>query len=146
VTFLISLTFKQTAAFSVKAIPWLAGCKFFDPHPASSYPLPPPWQITLTSAPVTRSRFDSRRLCGKKPRTTGDLVQVLWHKRDYPKIQILTTEGLLNGTERVNAPPQNNPFAKSARESVETRTNRNALTTAKNPTASSKFNSPHFLC
>jgi len=32
------------------------------------------------------------------------------------RIQILTVEGLLNGTERVDAPPQINPFAMAARE------------------------------
>jgi SAM-dependent methyltransferase len=40
----------------------------------------------------------------------------LWHDKDYPKVQILTIEGLLNKTERVNAPPQMNPFAKAQRE------------------------------
>jgi hypothetical protein len=33
-----------------------------------------------------------------------------------PRIQILTVEGLLNGIERVDAPPQLNPFAMAARE------------------------------
>ena len=42
-----------------------------------------------------------------------------WHKRDYPRLQILTVEGLLNGTERPSAPPQENPFAKAGRESPE---------------------------
>jgi len=32
------------------------------------------------------------------------------------KIQILTIEGLLSGNERVEAPPQMNPFAKAQRE------------------------------
>src|SRR6266550_693301 len=40
----------------------------------------------------------------------------LWHDKDYPRIQILTVEGLLSGTERVDAPPQINPFAMAARE------------------------------
>ena len=40
----------------------------------------------------------------------------LWHDKDYPRIQILTVEGLLNGTERIDAPPQINPFAMAARE------------------------------
>jgi len=40
----------------------------------------------------------------------------LWHDKDYPKIQILTVEGLLSGNERVEAPPQMNPFAKAHRE------------------------------
>lgn len=43
----------------------------------------------------------------------------LWHEKDYPRIQIVTIEGLLNGTERVNAPPQINPFAIAAREEVD---------------------------
>jgi site-specific DNA-methyltransferase (adenine-specific) len=42
----------------------------------------------------------------------------LWHDKDYPRIQIVTVEGLLNGTERVDAPPQINPFAMAARESA----------------------------
>jgi hypothetical protein len=41
----------------------------------------------------------------------------LWHDRDYPKIQIVSVEGLLNGKERVEAPPQLNPFAQALRES-----------------------------
>jgi NACHT-associated inactive restriction endonuclease len=40
----------------------------------------------------------------------------LWHDKDYPRLQILTVEGLLNGSERVDAPPQLNPFAMAARE------------------------------
>ena len=40
----------------------------------------------------------------------------LWHDKDYPRIQILTVEGLLAGNERVDAPPQINPFAMAARE------------------------------
>jgi hypothetical protein len=35
---------------------------------------------------------------------------------EYPKIQILTVEGLLAGTERLEAPPAANPFAKAERE------------------------------
>ena len=46
----------------------------------------------------------------------GRYASKLWHKKDYPKIQILTIEGLLDGTERVEAPPQDNPFAKAQRE------------------------------
>ncbi len=42
----------------------------------------------------------------------------LWHDKDYPRIQILTVEGLLSGTERIDAPPQINPFAMAARESA----------------------------
>jgi hypothetical protein len=34
----------------------------------------------------------------------------------YPKIQILTIEGLLSKTELVDAPPQMNPFSKAQRE------------------------------
>jgi len=46
----------------------------------------------------------------------GRYTSKLWHDKDYPKIQLLTIEGLLNGTERVEAPPQSNPFAKAQRE------------------------------
>ena len=46
----------------------------------------------------------------------GRYESKLWHDKDYPKIQILTIEGLLNGTERVEAPTQINPFAKAQRE------------------------------
>lgn len=35
----------------------------------------------------------------------GLFVSKLWHDKDYPKIQIFTIEGVLNGTERVAAPP-----------------------------------------
>jgi site-specific DNA-methyltransferase (adenine-specific) len=38
------------------------------------------------------------------------------YQKEYPKIQILTVEGLLNGSERLEAPPQANPFAKAERE------------------------------
>ena len=47
----------------------------------------------------------------------GRYTSKLWHDKDYPRIQILTVEGLLNGTERIDAPPQINPFAMAARES-----------------------------
>ena len=46
----------------------------------------------------------------------GRYASKLWHDKDYPRIQILTVEGLLNGTERIDAPPQINPFAMAARE------------------------------
>jgi hypothetical protein len=48
----------------------------------------------------------------------GRYSSKLWHDKDYPRIQILTVEGLLNGTERIDAPPQLNPFATAARESA----------------------------
>jgi hypothetical protein len=48
----------------------------------------------------------------------GHYTSKLWHDKDYPRIQILTVEGLLNGNERVDAPPQINPFAMAARESA----------------------------
>ena len=47
---------------------------------------------------------------------SGRYAPKLWHDKDYPKIQLLTIEGLLNKTERVDAPPQMNPFAKAQRE------------------------------
>ena len=46
----------------------------------------------------------------------GRYISALWHDKDYPKIQILTVEGLLDGSERVDGPPQMNPFAKAQRE------------------------------
>jgi site-specific DNA-methyltransferase (adenine-specific) len=46
----------------------------------------------------------------------GRFTSKLWHEKDYPRIQILTVEGLLNGSERIDAPPQINPFATAARE------------------------------
>ncbi|MGP8199070.1 MAG: DNA methyltransferase [Limisphaerales bacterium] len=46
----------------------------------------------------------------------GRYTSKFWHDKDYPKIQILTIEGLLDGTERVEAPPPLNPFAKAQRE------------------------------
>lgn len=46
----------------------------------------------------------------------GRYESKLWHDKDYPKIQILTIEGLLSGKERMEAPLQLNPFAKAQRE------------------------------
>jgi DNA modification methylase len=46
----------------------------------------------------------------------GRYTSKLWHDKDYPRIQILTIEGLLDGTERVETPPRLNPFAKAQRE------------------------------
>jgi hypothetical protein len=46
----------------------------------------------------------------------GRYTSKIWHEEDYPRIQILTIEGLLDGSERVDAPPPLNPFAKAQRE------------------------------
>jgi site-specific DNA-methyltransferase (adenine-specific) len=46
----------------------------------------------------------------------GRYESKLWHDKHYPKIQILTIEGLLSGKERVAAPPQMSPLAKAPRE------------------------------
>jgi hypothetical protein len=46
----------------------------------------------------------------------GRHVSRMWHEKDYPKIQSLTIKGLLDGRERVDAPPQLNPFSKAQRE------------------------------
>ena len=48
----------------------------------------------------------------------GRYESKLWHKTDYPKIQILTIEGLLNGSERLEAPPQEDPIAKAGKETI----------------------------
>ncbi|HEX4706183.1 MAG TPA: hypothetical protein VH229_00465 [Candidatus Udaeobacter sp.] len=45
------------------------------------------------------------------PDASVDLVYL-----DYPRKQTLTIEGVLNGTERIDAPNQLNPFAMAARE------------------------------
>src|SRR5208282_6652927 len=46
----------------------------------------------------------------------GRYTPKMYHTKDYPKIQIFTIEGLLSGQERVEAPPQENPFAKAGAE------------------------------
>jgi len=43
----------------------------------------------------------------------GRYASKTWDDKDYPKIQILTVKGLLSGKERLEAPPQVNPFAKA---------------------------------
>jgi hypothetical protein len=48
----------------------------------------------------------------------GDNLKWLSDRKDYPRIQIFTVEGLPNGTERIDAPPQLNPFAMAVRESA----------------------------
>jgi hypothetical protein len=53
----------------------------------------------------------------------GRYTSKLWHDKDYPHIQILTVEGLLDGTERIDAPPQVNPFAMAARRASTRKTN-----------------------
>jgi len=47
--------------------------------------------------------------------SAGRLKSRLWQK-EYPRIQIVTVEGLLNGTVRLNLPNQMNPFAMAARQ------------------------------
>ncbi len=44
----------------------------------------------------------------------GRYTSKLWKKKDYPKIQILTIEGLLQGTERPDTPPLGDPYTKAA--------------------------------
>lgn len=46
----------------------------------------------------------------------GRYTSQLWHDRDFPKLQILTVEGLLNGSERLDSPPLTDEFAKAQRE------------------------------
>jgi site-specific DNA-methyltransferase (adenine-specific) len=62
--------------------------------------------ITLEkpSKPMVKEAIDAGRYTAKL------------YQKEYPKIQILTVEGLLDGTERLEAPPQANPFAKAERE------------------------------
>lgn len=51
----------------------------------------------------------------KEAVASGRYASALWKKKDYPKIHILTIEGLLNGTERPDTPPLEDPFAKAPR-------------------------------
>jgi hypothetical protein len=53
-----------------------------------------------------------------KAAEVGRYSSKLSHDKDYPLIQILTVEGLLNGTERIVVQAQINPFAMVARESA----------------------------
>jgi len=46
----------------------------------------------------------------------GRYVPKLYPSKNFPKIQILTIEGLLSSKERLDAPPQANLFAKAGRE------------------------------
>ena len=46
----------------------------------------------------------------KEETSAGFYESSFWGKK-YPRIQILTIEGLLNKTERLKAPPLVNPFA-----------------------------------
>ena len=43
----------------------------------------------------------------------GRYTSVLWKRKDYPKIQMLTIGGLLEGAERPDTPPLEDPFAKA---------------------------------
>src|ERR1017187_2286598 len=42
----------------------------------------------------------------------------IWSDRDYPRVQILTVEGLLNKTERLDCPPRIDPFASPKAEGI----------------------------
>jgi site-specific DNA-methyltransferase (adenine-specific) len=46
----------------------------------------------------------------------GRYVPKLYASKNFPRIQILTIEGLLSGNERLDAPPQASLFAKAERE------------------------------
>jgi hypothetical protein len=48
----------------------------------------------------------------------GRYTSNFWHEKDYPKLQILTIEGLMSGKEHVEAPPQVNPFAKASKDTI----------------------------
>jgi len=41
----------------------------------------------------------------------GRFVFKLWHEKDSPRIQIITVEALLDGSEHVDASREINPFA-----------------------------------
>jgi site-specific DNA-methyltransferase (adenine-specific) len=46
---------------------------------------------------------------------SGRYISKLWRRKDYPKIQILTIEGLLKGRERPDLPPLEDPFIKATK-------------------------------
>jgi len=46
----------------------------------------------------------------------GRYKSKLWKKKDYPKIDLLTIEGLLNGAEHPKTPPLEDPFTKASKE------------------------------
>ena len=48
----------------------------------------------------------------------GRYTSAIWKKRDYPKIQIRTVEGLLDGRERPDTPPLEDPFAKAPKSDM----------------------------
>jgi len=48
----------------------------------------------------------------------GRYMSALWKKKDYPKIQLLTVEGLLSKTERPDTPPLEDPFSKAPRDTT----------------------------
>ena len=54
----------------------------------------------------------------QKANYAGRYSSKLWHDKDYPRIQILTVDGLLDGNERIDAPSQVSPFAMAAREAT----------------------------
>ena len=66
--------------------------------------------VLLTLEPATKAMT-------KEAVEAGRYKTKLWPK-EFPKIQILTIEGLLDGSERLNAPPQANPFAKAEVEAA----------------------------
>jgi site-specific DNA-methyltransferase (adenine-specific) len=66
--------------------------------------------VFITLEPATKPMV-------KEAIEAGSYKTKLYHK-DYPAIQILTVDGLLGGKERLDAPPQANPFAKAEREAT----------------------------
>lgn len=52
----------------------------------------------------------------REPAEAGRYSSKVWHDKDYPRIQILTVERLLNNTERIDTPTKLNLFAMASRE------------------------------
>lgn len=65
--------------------------------------------VLLSLEPPTKAMRDEAA-------AAGHYKAALWPSRTFPKIQLLTIEGLLKGTETLNAPPQLNVFARAQRE------------------------------
>jgi hypothetical protein len=118
------------------------GCRHQNLTMAQKWVLLAPWQQEaqrgrLVAARAIKVRYESRVGCSvpdstgyrllarhqwrqvlPRPKHPGDnpQVQAAFKKpsgQSYPKIRILTVEALMNKTERVDAPPQANPFAQS---------------------------------
>jgi adenine specific DNA methylase Mod len=92
---------------------WLSDRKEFPDANVDLVYLDPPFNSNADYNVLFQNRSKQMRT---EVADAGRYNSKLWHDKDYPKIQILTVEGLLDDTERIDAPPQLNPFAMAARK------------------------------